>query len=66
MREWTREERYRVLKDASEIRGLYDSIKKSRYRQTYHIQAMNRSPRTPLIIKMPSPLMINKTIGITG
>ena len=38
MREWTREERYRVLKDASEIRGLYDSIKKSRYRQTYHIQ----------------------------
>ena len=38
MREWTQEERYRVLQDPSEIRGLYDSIRKSDYRQTYHIQ----------------------------
>lgn len=38
MREWTQEERYRVLQDPSEIRGFYDSIRKSDYRQTYHIQ----------------------------
>lgn len=38
MREWTTEERYRVLKDASEIRDLYDQIKDSDYRQHYHIQ----------------------------
>ena len=38
MREWPREERYRVLKDPQEIKQLYDRIIKSRYRQTYHIQ----------------------------
>lgn len=38
MREWTTEERYRVLKDASEIKDLYNLIKKSDYRQSYHIQ----------------------------
>ena len=38
MKEPTREEKYRVLKDPEEIRGLYDSIKKSDYRQTFHTQ----------------------------
>ncbi len=38
MREWTREERYRVLKDPQEVKDLYDRIIKSGYRQTYHIQ----------------------------
>ena len=40
VREWTRDERYRVLKDPSEIRDLYESIKTSVYRQTYHVQPM--------------------------
>ena len=38
MRQWTKEERYRVLKDPEEIRELHERIKKSAYRQTYHIQ----------------------------
>ena len=38
MREWTREERYRVLQDPEEIRGLHERIRKSVYRQTYHVQ----------------------------
>ena len=38
MRQWTKEERYRVLKDPEEIRELHERIKKSDYRQTYHIQ----------------------------
>ena len=38
MKEWTTEERYRVLTDASEIRDLYDRIQESDYRQAYHIQ----------------------------
>ena len=38
MREWTREERYRVLKSPNEIRSLYDRIRGSVYRQTYHVQ----------------------------
>ena len=40
MKQWTREERYRELKDASEIRALYDKIQPSVYRQRYHIQPM--------------------------
>ena len=40
MKQWTREERYRVLKSPEEIRDLYDSIRKSVYRQTYHVQPM--------------------------
>ena len=40
MKQWTREERYRELKDASEIRDLYDRIKSSVYRQLYHVQPM--------------------------
>lgn len=38
MKTWTREERYRVLKDPEEIRPLHDRIVASPYRQTYHIQ----------------------------
>lgn len=38
MKEWTRDERYRVLQHADEIRPLYDRICSSVYRQTYHIQ----------------------------
>lgn len=38
MREWTLEERYRVLKSADEIRPLHEKICHSSYRQTFHIQ----------------------------
>ena len=38
MREWTHEERYRVLKGPEEIRDLYDRIQTSAYRQRYHVQ----------------------------
>ena len=38
MREWTREERYRVLQSPEEIRPLYDKIRHSVYRQLYHVQ----------------------------
>ena len=38
MKEWTRDERYRVLQSPDEIRDLYDRIQKSVYRQLYHIQ----------------------------
>ena len=38
MREWTREQRYRVLKDADEIRELHERIRHSVYRQTWHVQ----------------------------
>ena len=38
MREWTRDERYRVLKSADEIKDLYDKIQTSVYRQKYHVQ----------------------------
>ncbi|MBE6123113.1 MAG: sucrose-6-phosphate hydrolase [Erysipelotrichaceae bacterium] len=38
MREWTRDERYRVLQSADEVRDLFERIRKSPYRQTYHIQ----------------------------
>ena len=38
MKEWTREERYRVLQSPEEIRGLHERISKSVYRQTYHVQ----------------------------
>ena len=40
MREWTREEKYRYLKDPQELKDLYDRIVLSDYRQTYHIQAV--------------------------
>lgn len=38
MREWTKEERYRVLKSPDEIKPLHDRIVLSPYRQTFHIQ----------------------------
>lgn len=38
MREWTRDERYRVLKKPEEVRDIYEHICRSAYRQTYHIQ----------------------------
>ncbi len=40
MREWTREEKYRYLKDPQEVKELYDRISQSRYRQTFHNQAV--------------------------
>ena len=40
MREWTREERYRVLQSPDEIRDLYDRTRASAYRQRYHVQPM--------------------------
>lgn len=38
MREWTLEERYRELKNKEEIRGLFESLQTSVYRQKYHVQ----------------------------
>ncbi|MBQ9633308.1 MAG: sucrose-6-phosphate hydrolase [Lachnospiraceae bacterium] len=38
MKEWTLEERYRVLKSPDEIRDLHDRITKSVYRQKFHVQ----------------------------
>ena len=38
MREWTREERYRELRDPQEIRKLYERNQASPYRQRYHVQ----------------------------
>ena len=40
MKEWTREERYRVLQSPDEIRDLYDRTRRSVYRQLYHVQPM--------------------------
>ncbi len=38
MKEWTREERYRVLHSADEIAELHDRIVSSNYRQSFHVQ----------------------------
>ena len=38
MKEWTREERYRVLQSPDEIRELYNRMRLSVYRQRYHVQ----------------------------
>ena len=38
MKEWTREERYRVLQSPEEIRALYERVQRSVYRQRYHVQ----------------------------
>lgn len=40
MKQWTLEERYRVLISPDEISDLYERIQKSGYRQTYHVQPM--------------------------
>ena len=38
MKEWTKEERYRVLESPEEIRALHERIEGSDYRQIFHIQ----------------------------
>ncbi len=38
MRTWTKEECYRVLRSAEEIRALHERTVQSDYRQHYHIQ----------------------------
>ena len=38
MKQWTTEERYRVLQSPEEIRDLHERNAKSVYRQTYHVQ----------------------------
>jgi len=40
MKNWTREERYRVLHDPEELRPLHEQIQKSPYRQLYHVQGV--------------------------
>ena len=40
MRTWTREERYRRLKDPQELWELHEKTSKSDYRQTFHIQSI--------------------------
>ena len=40
MRTWTKEEKYRYLKDPQELLELYEKISASPYRQTYHNQAV--------------------------
>ena len=40
MRDWTREEKYRYLKDPQELTELYRKVSASRYRQTFHNQAV--------------------------
>ena len=40
MKEWTKEERYRVLKSSDELSELYERTVKSDYRQRYHIQSV--------------------------
>lgn len=40
MREWTREEKYRYLRDPHELLDLYEAVRHSVYRQTYHNQAV--------------------------
>ena len=40
MKQWTKEERYRVLKSAEEIRELHERTILSDYRQNYHIQSV--------------------------
>ena len=40
MKIWTKEERYRALENEEEIRPLHERIRKSDYRQHYHIQSV--------------------------
>ena len=40
LKEWTREEKYRYLKDPQELTELYGRIRGSVYRQTFHNQAV--------------------------
>ena len=41
MKTWSKEERYRVLESAEEIRPLHERIIRSDYRQQYHIQSVS-------------------------
>ena len=47
MKEWTREERYRVLKNKSELNHLYEINTSSVYRQDYHIQPITGLSNDP-------------------
>ena len=47
MREWTLDERYRILQNENEIRDLHERIKKSVYRQTYHVQPVTGLSNDP-------------------
>ena len=40
MKEWTREEKYRPLRNPQELLPLYEKIKMSEYRQIFHIQSV--------------------------
>ena len=40
MKNWTREERYRPLKDPQELWTLHQETSRSNYRQTYHVQSI--------------------------
>ena len=40
MKNWTREERYRPLKDPQELWAMHQEINRSRFRQTYHVQSI--------------------------
>ena len=40
MREWTREERYRILMDPMELYKLHEQAAASPYRQSFHIQSV--------------------------
>jgi beta-fructofuranosidase len=47
MKEWTREERYRVLKSKDEIAPLYEINKVSNYRQKFHVQPITGLSNDP-------------------
>lgn len=38
MKEWTRDERYKVLETPEDVKDIYEHIRKSVYRQAYHVQ----------------------------
>lgn len=40
MKEWTKEERYRILHDPQELWEMHEAVSKSDYRQTFHIQSI--------------------------
>ncbi len=40
MRQWTREERYRVLRDPQELWDMHEEVSHSDYRQSFHIQSI--------------------------
>ena len=40
MRQWTREEKYRNLKDPQELKELYEKVSASVWRQKFHNQAV--------------------------